>query len=153
MIEFKGNSILLNGDVITKFNEDIKDIQFSLSGSDAVYGLKSYEKPTKTISDLAASVYKDLNTEDMQLKLKNRRALEENISYYPNPVENGIINIVSSQPLKEVIIYNISGDIVLRQEGDHTIIRTNNELVPGLYFIRSYFAKSGNYSAKKIIIL
>lgn len=71
---------------------------------------------------------------------------------YPNPVNDGLVNINANQDISTIQIYNLHGQVILNIENiqDKTYIVTTNHLTSGLYFIKIY--SENQTETKKLII-
>lgn len=76
------------------------------------------------------------------------------IVIYPNPTDNNIFNVSSSESIEMVEIYNVVGQQVLTQKGNKAIkgmrVETNN-LNKGIYFVKVLFANNKTSVAKLTI--
>jgi hypothetical protein len=72
------------------------------------------------------------------------------ISLYPNPVNNGILNIISpSNELKEISVFDVSGRLVLKTKTENNSIDVS-QLKSGLYLLN--ISSNGSKKISKIII-
>lgn len=74
------------------------------------------------------------------------------ISFYPNPVNDEDLNIESVERISEIVVYNTSGQAVLRkmyQGINNAVIRMNN-LHNGVYFVKVGFENEASF-VKKVV--
>ena len=72
------------------------------------------------------------------------------ISLYPNPVNNGILNIISpSNELKEISVFDVSGRMILKTKTENNSIDVS-QLKTGLYLLN--ISINGSKKTSKIII-
>jgi hypothetical protein len=57
-------------------------------------------------------------------------------SYYPNPT-NGMVTITSKDPIEEVLVYNVQGQLLMNQKGDELTTQVDmSAFAGGTYFFK-----------------
>jgi hypothetical protein len=57
-------------------------------------------------------------------------------SYYPNPT-NGVVTITSKDPIEEVLVYNVQGQLLMNQKGDELTTQVDmSAFAGGTYFFK-----------------
>lgn len=76
----------------------------------------------------------------------------DNLTVYPNPVDNGVLNISAGIQIEKVELLNIVGEVVFQQELEPSKnVRVNFDLKKGIYLIRVFFTDN-TIGTKKIIV-
>lgn len=161
IIEFINSKIYLDGILFTSLTDkNIKDVIIILPNTNSKIWLRS-EDTTKSIEK------EEKNTEIKEIEKPITRPLiplaeinlssiainkNESISFFPNPVYRGFINVETKEILREIFIYNSDGLLVYTHVGDIKTIKTDN-FAPGVYYIKSVFLDTGDALMKKIVIL
>ena len=82
--------------------------------------------------------------------LSNEEFQIQNLSIFPNPVNNGILNIISlTNELKEISVFDVSGRMVLKTKTENNSIDVS-QLKTGLYLLN--ISINGSKKTSKIII-
>jgi len=84
------------------------------------------------------NIYGNLNCEGSS-GIFNNQPIDQNITLFPVPASNGILNILSaSDPLERIEIFNVAGQKVLTTNGNGTFSTQINvtNLIKGIYFVK-----------------
>ncbi|MCD4680379.1 MAG: lamin tail domain-containing protein [Bacteroidales bacterium] len=75
-----------------------------------------------------------------------------NISFFPNPVTDGKLNIESAEKIHHILVYNVFGQSIIEHEynGVFSLSIETSELTSGIYFIKVGFDDQ-SFLIKKII--
>jgi lysophospholipase L1-like esterase len=136
------NIYLIEGNRITD-ESNLKDIvHFSVEGAAAFADSLISVMETFLDSNVTGINNEKIGTNKTQGKSKIK------FSVYPNPA-NGYINISSNTPAKEIVVYNLRGEIVKSFNNTSKIKLVG--LSKGIYFLR-YTNLKGLFKTEKIIL-
>jgi len=103
---------------------------------------------------LALNTFANLGTHQCDCESSSVSELVEdvNISFYPNPVTDGKLNIESAEKIHHILVYNVFGQSIIEHEynGVFSLSIETSELTSGIYFIKVGFDNQ-SYLIKKII--
>ena len=92
----------------------------------------------------------DATVSCQSLSINNSNSFDNNIAFYPNPVQ-GVLNIVSKNPVKKYIVYDINMRIILKEEiNSNEFTIKFQEFSSGAYFVK-LLDDDGNSKNIKII--
>ncbi len=88
------------------------------------------------------------------LEIRDIKYAYSGINLYPNPMVNSELNLTSEQPVKRIIITDISGRIVSQYHIDGILNKYNNklnlQLTVGIYFATVFFEDGSTYKTKLV---
>jgi hypothetical protein len=102
---------------------------------DTAYNIIGFAIPFNADRQIAPRSANDIVKSGPVVSIKD---FEQNsVVLYPNPV-NDVLYIQAEQPISTVMIYNMSGQLVVQQHGDKSHINVSN-LLKGTYIVRIIF--------------
>ena len=115
-------------------------INFTISANTAYKGEQSIK-----VSEISAEYTNYASVESITI------GENSNVKIYPNPVDGGIFTVSSSQEIKTVKVYAISGTKILDQKGEGNLITIDASLLTsGIYLIQ--VETEGGATASKLIV-
>lgn len=104
--------------------------------NDRIYNLQNNRNPFVDVPDYVDMIWGD------ELDV-NQYQIQSTISIYPNPVNDGVLEIESAMSLKEVALYTKEGKMLYRIDANSNYIKFRN-LSKGMYLL-----KINTYSTRK----
>lgn len=148
-LEFIGNSIYKDGEMLLKLKEEFSAVILEMPNSGGMFiklGLDE-EEIIKTDPNVHFDAFFKANENEL-------KAIKE-IKAYPNPLHpNRPLNLFSPTMIDKTLIFDMNGKIVYQNENDwEGSLEVNlNNLPNGTYLVRFVTAKFGIKISRKIII-
>lgn len=134
--------------LITWHNQDPVS-SYEIAKNNAVYNFQNNRNPFIDRPEFVCQIYSS-----QCATLSNELfALSNNITIYPNPTSNNTIYVTSTTTLKDIIVYNVNGQIVQQIKNPNTINTETyqvSNLNSGFYMIK--LSSDSGSTTKKIIV-
>lgn len=140
LVEFIGENIFLNNEVVTKFKTNIKFVELILPGMNKAVRLKSSMPNIAIINEIAKNMaFADL----VKVKMS------------PNPLQGNELNVEIDQTVSKVLIYDMQGLLVYTHndkfKGSCQLMLPN--LKPGSYIVEFHFTNGAKRKREKLLVL